>query len=158
VTDLQKYRVRRYAGPLLIAVYVAIVFYTGRLDTRPERFPFFNWSLFSFTDVVLQVRSVNGRPFPVPQLYYQMMDTFAHARSKDVNLWKTEWTLVSALRRHDQPMIVQMRQIIEHRYMAEVSSADYDIVQLTYDPIRRLRLGEIQRSIVLASFSKKAAR
>jgi predicted DCC family thiol-disulfide oxidoreductase YuxK len=159
VTELKKYRIRKYVGPLLVAGYVSIVFYTGGLDTRPERFPFFNWSLFSYssvprTDVALEMHSVNGQPLPAPRLYYQMTDTFTHARERDVNLWKTEWALVSALRRNDQPTILQMRQIIEQRYMAEASSADYNIVQLTYDPIQRLRWGEIERSTVLASYSK----
>lgn len=104
-------------------------------------------------DAVL-VRSVDGRTLPSPRLYYDMKDTFIHAKLRDVNFAKVVQALGQALHAHNEELAGRMRSMVEQRYMADVNTAEYDIVLLTYDPIRRLRTGEIENIAVLASYTK----
>jgi hypothetical protein len=82
------------------------------------------------------------------------LQTFIHARQRDVNLSKAVRTLVDALLAGDKEEVGRARGLIEQRYMADVSTAEYDIVDLTYDPIQRLRTGEIKGIVVLATYDK----
>jgi hypothetical protein len=160
MSNLAKYRAVALLPVLLMCGYVGVVFYKGRLDdSRPEVFPFFNWSLFSSSgslraENAVLVRSIDGRTLPSPRLYYDMKETFVHAKLRDVNFAKAVQSLGQALHAHNEESVARMRSVIEQRYMADVSSAKYDVVLLTYDPIRRLRTGEIKKIAVLASYTK----
>ena len=124
-----------------------------------ETFPFFNWSLFSHsssvrTDVVVRLQSIDGRVLSSPRFYYDMKETFRLARNQDPNLFKIADRLNVALRANDEKAVDQLRRLIEQRYMAEVGSAEYDVVLLIYDPVHRLQSGEIKKAVILASFIK----
>src|SRR5438477_2752554 len=107
-----------------------------RLLHRDELFPFFNWSLFSDTSSerivhVIRVDSVDERVLPSPRFYFDMTETFARAKQRDSIVSKTVARLVEAIHNDDKQAISRIREVIEDRYMAEVKSAEYDIVQLT---------------------------
>lgn len=153
-----KYRVSRLFAPLLVCVYIMMVAVEHKSKSN-EIFPFFNWSLFSSisslkTVPALRLHSINGRTLPSPRLYFDMGETFVLARQRDVNCWKTVLALVDALRADDKEKVGRMRRLIEQRYMAEAGQAEYDVVMLTYEPIHRLRTGEIEDIAVLASYTK----
>lgn len=158
MVSFAKYRVSRYFAPLLVCSYVTVAVFTTHVNGG-EVFPFFNWSLFSYsanlrTNYALRLLSINGHSLPSPRLYFDMKETFVHARQRDVNLSKAVRTLVDALLAGDKEEVGRARGLIEQRYMADVSSAEYDIVDLTYDPIQRLRTGEIKGIVVLATYDK----
>ncbi len=160
MNNLARYKLIGLLPALLVCVYAGVVFLRGRLDdSRPELFPFFNWSLFSSSgslrneDAIL-VRSINGHTLPSPRLYYDMKETFIHAKLRDVNFAKVVQALGQALHAHNQELAGRMQSLIDQRYMADVHSAEYDVVLLTYDPIRRLRTGEIENITILASHTK----
>ena len=152
------YPAYRYLAPLLICGYLAVVIVATR-QGRDELFPFFNWSLFSASSnvrsqVVIRLESINDNPLPSPRFYYDLGETFIHARERDSTLSKTMWRLVAAIGAEDNDTIFRMRRLIEDRYMAEIKSAEYDVVRLTYDPIKRIRTGEIEEAVVLATYKK----
>ena len=156
----------KYLPLFLIGSYLAVVI-VARVNNRfdphftEEIFPFFNWSLFSVssnerTISVIRFDSINEKPLPSPRLYYDMGEIFAYAKQRDSTVWKTVETLASAIQHDDQEMISRARKLIEDRYMAELKSADYAVVRLTYDPIERLRFGTVKDSAVLATYRKRA--
>jgi len=163
---LTTYRSYKYLPLFLIGSYLAVVI-IARVNNRfdphftEEIFPFFNWSLFSVTSnertiSVIRFDSINEKPLPSPRLYFDMGDIFASAKQRDPTVWKTTETLASAIQHDDQETISRARKLIEDRYMAELKSADYAIVRLTYDPIERLRYGAVKDSVVLAIYRKRA--
>jgi hypothetical protein len=124
-----------------------------------ELFPFFNWSLFSTTsnentNVTIRLESVNDKPLPSPRWYYDMGETFISARERDSILAKTIGRLAAAIYANDKETISKMRRLIEDRYMVEVKTAQYDVIRLTYDPIKRLRNGDIKETVVVATYKK----
>jgi hypothetical protein len=84
------YRSYRLLPLLLIGFYLAIVLVARvnyRFDHRwaGEIFPFFNWSLFSYTSAerhvsTIRVDSVDGKQLSTPRFYYDMTDVFASAK------------------------------------------------------------------------------
>jgi len=148
------YRAYGYLAPVLICIYSAVV-----IVHPDEFFPFFSWSLFSDTsneriDFTIRLESVDDKPLASPRLYYDMRETFIHARQRDVLLQKTVYRLVVAIRAQDEETISRMRRLIEDRYMADIKSAEYDVARLTYNPITRLRTGEFKDISVLATYNK----
>jgi hypothetical protein len=143
---------------LLIGVYLGIVA-VARANHSDEIFPFFNWSLFSTVTnevsiSVIRFDSVNEQPLSPPRLYYDMGDTFAYAKQRDPTVWKTIEALADAIQRSDNETVLRTRKLLEDRHMAEIRSADYEIVRLTYDPVKRLQSGETKSAVVLATYRK----
>ena len=152
------YRLSRQLAAFIICLYALVAILAMRPDGL-ETFPFFNWSLFSKSsnlryDVVVRVHSIDGRQFSSPRLYYEMGETFLHARKRDPNLFKIADRLNIAVRTDDDAAVAKLRELIERRYMAEAGAATYDVALLIYDPIERLRTGAVDRVFVLATYEK----
>jgi len=157
LTGYTRYRVSTYFAACLIVGYLTIALHYR----NDEQFPFFNWSLFSYSpnprsDVAIVIRTVDGKTLPKPRLFIDMPDTFLQARLRNVNVWKTEWNLVDAIHAGDTKKANEYRQVIEQDYMADVKSVGYEIALITYSPIRRLRTGVIDKMDVVASYEKSA--
>src|SRR5690349_19153873 len=118
MTSFAKYRVFRLFPLLMVGFYILVAFYGARLDSRPEIFPFFNWSLFSSSagernEYALLIRSVEGQSLTKPQLFYEMKDTFTHARQRDINVSKVVQELGSALHQNKADLAEEKRRMIE---------------------------------------------
>jgi len=159
MTSFAKYKVARLFPLFIAGFYILVAFYSARLDSRPELFPFFNWSLFSSSsgdrnEYALLVRSVDDKPLAQPRLYYDMKETFMHARQRDINVSKVVQELGSALHQKKPGLADEKRRMIEQRFMADAPRVQYDLVMLSFDPIERLKTGKIQKERVVASYRK----
>jgi hypothetical protein len=159
MTSFARYRAFRLFPLLMVGFYILVTFYGARLDSRPEIFPFFNWSLFSSSsgernEYALLIRGVEGQSLAKPQLFYDMKGTFMHARQRDVNVSKVVQELGSALHQNKPQLAYEKRRMIEERFMADVQDVQYDLVMLTFDPIERLDTGKIKNERVVASYRK----
>ena len=153
-----RYYAYRYLGPCLLSAYFAVMLVGMAVYRGSEIFPFFNWSLFSYssnerTVVVVGFNKINDTALPA-SLYYELTDTFSFARAKDIAVDKTIARLGRAIHDNDAATIAAMRKLLEDRYMAEVKSAEYSVIEQTHDPIKRLRTGEVKQSVVLGTFKK----
>ncbi len=79
-----------------------------------------------------------------------------HARRQDPNLFKIADRLMIAIRENDSAVVSNLRGLIERRYMAEASTAKYDLSVLIYNPVDRLQTGAVKRIMVLATYEKAA--
>jgi hypothetical protein len=158
MTWFEAYTLRRLLVPM-----IAIGYAMAAIHLKPaedvETFPFFNWSLFSTTasvrsDVVVMVRRVDGRQVDPPGLYYDMIDTFASAKSRDIRLRKASLRLARALRSNDATTAAALRSVIEQTFMRDAGEVHYDLAIITYDPIVRRQSGAIDNLEVIASFTK----
>jgi hypothetical protein len=159
MTSFARYKAVRLFPLLLTGGYFFVTIFISRLDSRPELFPFFNWSLFSFSSsesaqYALRVRSVDGQMLAQPRLYYDMTGTFAHARQRNINVSKVVQGLGDAVGQKKPQAADEMRRMIERRFMADVHAAEYDLVLLHFNPIDRLRTGAIKSERVVASYRK----
>lgn len=136
-----------YYRMLLVIALMATSYLLVAFDTHPRRnqefFPFFTWSLFSYssdvrTDFTLAVSSVDGVALEDPEIIISMMETFPRLK-RDHRFRKIVWSWVSALHVGDTEKAERLREIIEHRYFASVSAADYELVAIRYRPLERYR-------------------
>jgi len=156
---LAPYRLRRSLAGVCVAAY-AVIAIAMKPAGAIEFFPFFNWSLFSYSsdqrsDITLQVTEIDGVPITPPRLFYDMKDRFAAARNKDPRLMKLLDRWSYAIWTNDAATADHLRAVVEKNFMQEAQAANYDIVLLTYNPVRRLRTGEIERLQVIGSFEKE---
>ena len=154
---LAGYRTWRAIAPALVLAYAATASSMSYIQNT-EVFPFFNWSLFSSasnpkTDVVMIVRSIDGKTLARPTLFYTLR-SFQAARSRDSRFLKTLDKLYIAVKRGDPNAERRLRNLVENVYMAEADHAEYDLAVIQFDPIERLRTGEIRNVTVVRSYRK----
>jgi hypothetical protein len=160
MTGYQRYRASR----LLVwpaALSYALIALAARPSGEIELFPFFNWSLFTSAgqyrgDATLLIRSIDGHQLSSPRLFYDMKDTFAAARAKDSRLMKLIDLWSNKIRAGDEDAASAIRATVEKTFMADVGAVDYDLVIVTYDPIRRLHDGTIDSINSIGHFEKAA--
>jgi hypothetical protein len=154
----QAYLLRRALLPTCVLAYFLIA--SGAQAVRStELFPFFNWSLFSDAsnpkiDVILLVKSVDGASLDRPTQFYALGNRFSAAREQDTRLSKSLDRLTWSLQHRDAHQELRLRRLIEGTFLREAKTTDYDIALIVYDPIVRLRTGEIQSQRVLRSYRK----
>ncbi|QEX15947.1 hypothetical protein FRZ44_12370 [Hypericibacter terrae] len=155
---LASYRCRRWLAGIGVLAYTVLA-----IALKPagaiEFFPFFNWSLFSESsdhrgDVTLRMTEIDGAPVAPPRFFYDMKDVFTAARDKDPRLMKLLDRWFYALRQNDRETADRLRAVVEKTFMSEVSAADYELVLAVYNPVRRLRTGDIEKIQVIGSFAK----
>lgn len=159
MTRFARYKALRLLPLLLAGGYCFVALFISRLDSRPELFPFFNWSLFSVSSAeraqyALRVHSVDGKPLEAPRFFYDMPGTFAHARQRNINVSKVVQDMGRAVSQKRPQTADEKRRMIEQRFMADVHTAEYDLVLLHFNPIDRLRTGAIKSERVVASYRK----
>lgn len=155
--SLKRYYLRQTFGPLLIFAYIFMAI-LGKPDSKAELFPFFNWSLFSTSsnpraDIVVVVRSIDGKALPEPQYFYALTDVFATARSRDSRFAKSLDRLAKA-HVDASPVEQDLRKSIEAKFMREAEYMQYDLAQITFDPIDRLATGKVISTLPIATYEK----
>lgn len=155
--SLKRYYLRQTLGPILIFVYI-IVAILGKPESKAELFPFFNWSLFSTSsnprsDIVVIVRSINGKALTEEKYFYALTGVFATARSRDSRFAKALDRLAKA-RVNSAPVEHHLRKSIESNFMREAEHMEYDLVQIIFDPIDRLSTGKVISTMKIATYEK----
>lgn len=128
-------------GVAFLVAYVGVLIWNGPVNTK-EAFPAFNWSLFSempepqLTDYSIRLTEVDGQKLPEP-LYYD------EAKGYISTPFRPEPYLVMQQMGHaivaDQPeRFSSAREVLESRWMENLDSAEYEIVQRKFDIIERV--------------------
>jgi hypothetical protein len=100
------------------------------------------------------VRAINGRALAQPTLFYDLKDVFPSAHAKDPRLMKLLDRWVAAVHSGNEQTSRNIRSVVENTFMAGVTSVDYDLAVIGYDPLRRIRDGTIDHISVVGSFQK----
>ncbi len=136
------YRLLLIVSLLICATYALIAF-----DTHPRRnqefFPFFTWSLFSYSgaerdDYTLAIVALDDETFDAPVLAIDIADRMTGLK-RDHRFRKIMWRWASAVYFDDQTEADAMRRIVETRYFANADFARYQFVQIKYKPLERYR-------------------
>ncbi|MEX0923394.1 MAG: hypothetical protein WD489_03670 [Rhodovibrionaceae bacterium] len=156
--SFEVYRLRRFLPAVFICSYALVALNAIPAGSR-EFYPFFNWSLFSRsadfrTDVVLQVRSIEGRTLDEPRLLYDMKESLSAAKNRNGVLMKTIDRLYMAVYSGDQVTAERLQNVIETRFLSDVSAIEYDLVVIGYNPIDRLTNMTIREKKVISSYEK----
>lgn len=154
---MREYLFRRNVLIFLVIGYVLTSLYGPRLG-RSEFYPFFNWDLFSYThsirhDVVVLVHSINGVALKEPTIYFYIPNNFVRTPVEKIRLRKLLWNLWSHRRKGNQKQVEKLLNIVRSTYFSEVRSAEYEIALIKYNPIERLKTGNIifSRTIIRTS-------
>jgi hypothetical protein len=136
------YRTRLTFYLTIVALYAAIA-NEPRFSRYQEFYPFFDWSLFSYSsstrhDNALLVRSVNGQPLARPAPVSARPDLFPNAHG-DVNFMKAIRSLGGAADAGRSDDHDRLQAFVETKYLSSVESAQYDLVLIKYNPIERYR-------------------
>lgn len=155
--SVRRYYLRRTLGPMLILAYI-IVAILGKPDSKAELFPFFNWSLFSTSsnpraDIVVIVRSIDGKALPEEKYFYGLTDVFETARKRDTRFAKALDRLALA-KVNSTSVEHDLRKAIESNFMREVNYMEYDLAQIKFDPIDRLATGKVISTKIIATYEK----
>lgn len=126
------------------------------LSTGPEdAYPFFSWFLFvhvperTQSSFEARVREVDGIELPhAPEL--TIVPNIMHPTEKMNVVRRDIQALGHALKTADETAIEAARMRFE-RHLTK--SVRYEILELTFDPIERVRTGAIERSEILSVFS-----
>lgn len=159
-TSFRWYQTYRLLIPIFFAGYVIAALQPGPAGL-PEIYPFFKWHLFPNAPaettgrIELMVRSIDGEAFETRRGFFSLGDRFDFARERDVRVSKALAPMFAAIRRNDHETVARFRQLLEHTYMREANSVEYEIVITGYDPIERYHTGNIDRIHTIASFAKK---
>ena len=138
---------------LSIPVLYALIAMSGIGRHAGELFPFFNWSLFSsvrspISAVELQVAAVGDTRFEPPVDFYELPEVFPAAAAKTSATMKLAERLgLTILNR--QPGADAIRPTLENRYLSIGDRVEYRLVWVTYDPLDRIRNGEVQNIRVI---------
>jgi len=147
------WRTMLVAALLILYPYLALF---GPYKGRTEFYPFANWTLFpraqnTASDVVLLVKSIDGRLLPTPTLFFDLDDRFAAARRKDVTLAKLLATFVRAETAGDTARRERLLHVVRTRYLTEAETVAFDIARIRFDPVERYRGGAIMKTEILHS-------
>ena len=147
---MREYRFSRQIFLFIVIGYVFASFYGPRLG-RAEFYPFFKWSLFSYThstrfDVVVLVHSINGIPLKKPTLYYYVPEKFVNHSSQ---LRKVLGDFMNARSKSNQQRMDKLLDIINSKFFSGVKTAEYEIAVIEYNPIERLKTGQFESRTIL---------
>ena len=136
-----------YRKLLTVSLIIASAYMLIAFETHPRRnqevFPFFSWSLFSYSgaereDFTLAIIALDGEALDHPTIATDMMDRLPRLK-RDSRFRKIIWRWASAIYLDDSEEEAAMRDIIETRYFAEYDSVRYQLVQTQYEPLKRYR-------------------
>ena len=136
------YRLRCHFVWVFALLYVAAAFLGPRLG-RSEFYPFFNWSLFSYTHSVrsfpvVLIHEINGKRFEKPVLYHDIgRELLTYPGGSPIRLNKMLYDLRSAQERGDSTRADALLKNIRGNYFRRAISAEYEIAMILYNPIGR---------------------
>lgn len=139
---MSAYRLRLLSMALIVAIY-SLVATQSNLIRYQEFFPFFNWSLFSYSssvryDSTFAITSLDGDVLDKTVLINQLHDEFPHLR-RNIKFNKSIWHLAEAVQNEREQDEVRLRAFIEDRYFHNIQTIGYDLVIIRYNPISRYR-------------------
>jgi hypothetical protein len=130
-------------GATFLLAYVAVLVWNGPESTE-EAFPVFNWSLFSempdpiLTDYSLRFTSANGEVLEEPVFFEEARRLLPTAFQRP-DAYLVIQQLGSSIA-NDQPYrFATTKNVLDDRWLAELASADYEIVRRTFDIRERAR-------------------
>lgn len=123
-----------------MALYVAVLL-TGDSRTDSEKFPIFNWHLYSSvaseTRTSTGVRFVEVNGLPVEPFYFEERPgILPMASSPDAIVLQQRWG--NQLLEGDDAGAAETQALFEARFMATLDSARYEVVRRTYHLLDRL--------------------
>ena len=153
------YRRRAFWLPVLAAAYLAVALQPGPYEKGGERFPFFSWSLFTYTsneriDAVALVHAVNGVELETPQNLYDLPEHFDTAARRDPLLMKIVDRMANAIAKGDEDTQASARALIEEHYMKDARDVEYSIAVLRFDPVERYRSRKVDAVHELERYTK----
>ena len=123
-----------------MAAYVAVLV-TGDISPDSEKFPIFNWHLYS--NVVSEVRTFTGLRFtevngsPVEPFYFEERPGLLPlANSPDAVVLLQAWG--RQVREGDDEAAEASRAVFEARFLTPFASARYELVDRTYHLLDRI--------------------
>ena len=142
------YRLRSLLIVTLLIGYTAGIF-EGPKFGRTEFYPFFSWSLFSYThsirnDVAILVRKIDGNTLAKPTSYYNLPARFTHFPGGKVRMRKMLSDIYAANVNQDRAHQNRLIRKYENIYFRSANSVEYQFSVIRYEPIERLKTGKFE--------------
>lgn len=147
----------RSTAIVFFAAY-CVVQYAGKVHApKGEYFPVFSWSLFSsvrdtYTDFTVEISRIGDQSFDPPVNYYALPKMFPRAKNRDTAVGKAAFQLAGF------PLSQAQFEARENAFIGTffpvTEAVDFQIVAVTYNPIKRWRTGEIIDRRVLSEHEK----
>ena len=125
---------------VVLLLYILVLVENGP-RTQDERFPFFNWSLFSSVpgpereSYGVRLVEVDGARLEEPVYYENAEGIIATSSSPDA--FQLIQVMGKATEANRPGQAASARETLETRYMQGVTSARYELVSRTYDVLER---------------------
>ena len=147
------YRLRCHLVAILVVGYV-VGFSQGPKLGRPEFYPFFSWSLFSYThstrnEIAVLVHTLNGQPLEKPVSYYDLPKKFTNFPGGKIRMRKMLLDLIAAASKGDQMRQRELLKKYENVYFRNIGSVDYRLALINYNPIEKLNSGTYEISQII---------
>ena len=147
----------RSAVFIFFAAY-CVVQYAGKVQSpKGEYFPVFSWSLFSsvrdtYTDFTVEISRIGDQRFDPPVNYYDLPKVFPRAATRDTAVGKAAFQLATL--GHSGSQYDARESAFIGTFFPVAEAVDFQIVAVTYNPIKRWRTGEIIEKQVLSEHVK----
>lgn len=156
-SSLEGYRIKKFIILFFFLSY-SVVQCAGQFGTtRGEYFPVFSWSLFSGVQnptwaLEVEVTRIGEIELAEPTNFFHLGEHFPDAKQRTSGLLKSVGRFYRLS--HLEPEAARdMKRSIEQTYFPGHQRVEYQIVAVTFDPIKRWRTGEIQERTIVGRFS-----
>jgi len=129
------------ATAAILIVYLGIMVQNGPRN-GVERFPFFRWELFSRIPTreresySIRLTEVNGKALKAP-VYFEDADGLV-AERRSPSAYQTLQQLGRFTDAKDEMRAAFARQVLETRFMPEITEGRYEVVRRRFDILERL--------------------
>lgn len=142
----------------LIFGFLAFYFIAGMYVV--DRYPFFNWGLFTKIpneqqDFSIELRAHDGRVFEPALSFSESKFLFDAIGQSPTEYTQTISELGAAIDRSDETTVAARRAVLEKIFRGKPFS--YDVVKITYDPVELWRTGTYKKKETIASFDSSHA-
>jgi hypothetical protein len=143
---------------VLLLVHSGVVLWLARSRDESEVFPLFKWDLFSAAplpdsrDFTIRLVEVNGVVLDEPVYFSEAREYVSTARNQDAPIVFNG--LGKAL--EDDALLRQAAslELVNGRFLAELSSARYEVVRRHYNVLERIECDCFDDVVVLGEFAK----
>lgn len=157
---MEKYKqLQKFIIGFLVFYFIAGLSTEFFLDGREKDYlPFFSWFLFSHTpdekstQYTIRIIEFDGKTFNPPVFLnqaYGIVDQPNSPKLRELIRKLSASTLSGSTRESEQ-----LRMLLEQIYLPE-GPIRYELVMVTYNPIRRFEMGELESVRQLGEFTKK---
>lgn len=160
--NLNKYQIKKLFIFIFFIIYTIVGFFGNRYALNGEYFPVFSWSLFSevknpWESVEIEIISIGEKEFSEPVNYFDLDGYFESSDARSTAITKASRRLLTLYSR-DPTEAERMRIGFEQSFLSGRGAVTYQLVYLRYDPLVRIRSGEVIERKVLWQFSTEQAR